>query len=211
MVIPGGTKGMAVKKRETTDKKARTTGDLSPEDWTRAVLMAWGEGGYRAVAIEPLARRLGVTKGSFYWHFESRAALIEAALAFWEREGTEAVIWRLEQLDNPRTRLATLFEEAWDRLDYLRTEAAIGATALTGEPIVAPIYERVQKRRLDYVTGLFQKLGFPRAEARRRAIAVYSAFLGSAHIVILGEASLSSDASLKRQVRLLIDLHVPAH
>lgn len=202
-------KETALKEQKKSVGRRRKNADLTPEDWTQAVLLAWGEGGYRAVAIEPLARRLGVTKGSFYWHFDSRAALVEAALAFWEREGTEAVIWRLEQLNDPRQRLTALFEEAWDRLDYLRAEAAIGATALTGDPHVAPIYERVQKRRLDYVTGLYQQLGFARTEARRRAIAVYSAFLGSAHIVILGEASLSSEARLKRQVRLFVDLRAP--
>ncbi len=188
---------------------AEQKADLTPENWAEAALMAWGEGGYRAVAVEPLARRLGVTKGSFYWHFESRAALVEAALELWERAGTEAVIWRLSLLPSPQERLRTLFEEAWDRLDYLRAEAAIGATALTGEAAVEATYRRVQKRRLSYVTELYVQLGFVKGEARRRAIAVYSAFLGSAQIVILGEKSLDSDRQLKRQVRLFVDLHVP--
>lgn len=190
-------------------KKKEQKADLTPGAWAEAALMAWGDGGFRAVAVEPLARRLGVTKGSFYWHFESRAALVEAALLFWERAGTDAIIWRLGLLPSPKDRLRALFEEAWDRLDYLRAEAAIGATALTGEPLVEPIYRKVQKRRLDYVTSLYAELGFPPADARRRAVAVYSAFLGSAQIVILGERSLETKAQLRRQVRLLVELHLP--
>ncbi|MBP8098362.1 MAG: helix-turn-helix transcriptional regulator, partial [Arenimonas sp.] len=53
---------------------------LSAEDWARAALDVIAEQGLAAVAVEPLARRLGVTKGSFYWHFPSREALLVAAL-----------------------------------------------------------------------------------------------------------------------------------
>src|SRR3954447_26624309 len=54
------------------------------EDWELAALEAIREGGLAAVAVEPLARRLGVTKGSFYWHFKDRAALLDAAIHRWE-------------------------------------------------------------------------------------------------------------------------------
>ena len=50
-----------------TDKKT-----LTAEDWARAALEAIAEDGVTAVAVEPLARSLGVTKGSFYWHFANR-------------------------------------------------------------------------------------------------------------------------------------------
>lgn len=57
---------------------------LSKEDWVRAALFAIADGGAAAVAVEPLAARLGATKGSFYWHFRSREQLIAEALEFWE-------------------------------------------------------------------------------------------------------------------------------
>ena len=57
---------------------------LSAEDWALAALDVIAESGLAAVAVEPLARRLGVTKGSFYWHFPSREALLVAALERWE-------------------------------------------------------------------------------------------------------------------------------
>ena len=53
---------------------------LSADDWALAALDVIAEQGLAAVAVEPLARRLGVTKGSFYWHFPSREALLVAAL-----------------------------------------------------------------------------------------------------------------------------------
>jgi len=59
---------------------------LSADDWARAALELIAEQGVAAVAVEPLARRLGVTKGSFYWHFRSRDALLQAAIERWEQE-----------------------------------------------------------------------------------------------------------------------------
>src|SRR6266699_616553 len=58
---------------------------LTRADWTGAALDALARDGLRAVAVEPLAERLGATKGSFYWHFRDRNALLEAAVAQWER------------------------------------------------------------------------------------------------------------------------------
>ena len=68
---------------------------LSAQDWARAALKAIAEGGLAAVGVEPLARTLGVTKGSFYAHYRNRDELITAALEEWERshgdEGLAAI------------------------------------------------------------------------------------------------------------------------
>ena len=53
-------------------KGSERSGRLSADDWAQAALEQIAEQGVAAVAVEPLARRLGVTKGSFYWHFPSR-------------------------------------------------------------------------------------------------------------------------------------------
>src|SRR4051794_41764716 len=60
---------------------------LTAEDWTQAALDALARGGVAAVAVEPIAKSLGATKGSFYWHFADRNALLESALDLWERRG----------------------------------------------------------------------------------------------------------------------------
>lgn len=181
-------------------------GELSDQDWIRAALVAWGRGGLRAVAVEPLAAELGVTKGSFYWHFANRADLIRRAVEQWEVLGTDDVIARLDDIDAPRERLRALFREAWDRLELLRAEAAIGASAATGDPGVRPVYERVQAKRLDYVTELYRELGASRARARRLAITAYGAFLGSVQLVLLGAPGLRTDGELRAQVRVFDEL-----
>ena len=171
--------------------------------------LAWGRGGLRAVAIEPLAQELGVTKGSFYWHFKSRAELIRAILTLWEEQGTEQVILRLDKTSCPRERLSALFREALDRPELLKTEAAIGASALTGHPEVAKVYMRVQQRRIDYVAQIHQELGFTKPQAQRRAALAYGAFLGCVQLVLLGHGSLKTAAGLRQQVRLFEEMLLP--
>src|SRR3954451_16486670 len=82
---------------------------LSADDWAQAALDMVAEQGVGAVAVEPLARRLGVTKGSFYWHFPSRDALLQAALERWEAIEQESVFGSLEAVPDPRARLRELF------------------------------------------------------------------------------------------------------
>src|SRR5687768_1379746 len=81
---------------------------LGKKDWIREALFAIAEGGSAAVAVEPLAKRLGATKGSFYWHFADRRALVAEALGYWEREHTDAMIAAVEGIADPAERIATL-------------------------------------------------------------------------------------------------------
>ena len=61
---------------------------MSERHWVEAALAAIADGGLAAVSVERLARSLDATKGSFYWHFENRDALVSAALAAWEEGET---------------------------------------------------------------------------------------------------------------------------
>jgi AcrR family transcriptional regulator len=65
---------------------------LTRADWAEAALRALVRDGLKGVAVEPLARELGTTKGSFYWHFADRAALIEATLEHWEHRATTEML-----------------------------------------------------------------------------------------------------------------------
>lgn len=156
---------------------------LSASDWTAAALDALSSGGVAAVAVEPLAARLGATKGSFYWHFASRDALIEAVLQRWESTETDDVIALVETEPDVRTRLRNLLAVALggpgDRAGA-RVELALQATA--DHVLVAPVLSRVTRRRLDYLAGLFSDLGFAPGEARRRSLLAYTAYLGHAQL-----------------------------
>ncbi|GAB3110410.1 TetR/AcrR family transcriptional regulator [Streptomyces calidiresistens] len=156
---------------------------LKADDWAEAALTAIREGGgLAAVAVEPLAARLGATKGSFYWHFTNREALIEAALARWEEQETEAVILLVNEESDPRARVRRImeltFRAAVDRPDPI--EQVLLADA--AHPLVAAALHRVAERRLAYLVELFTDLGHSEEEARHRALLAYTTYLGHAQL-----------------------------
>lgn len=161
---------------------AQTRGRLSRDAWIRAALEAIADGGLAAVAVVPLAERLGVTKGSFYWHFANREALIEAALADWEEAHTTSVIAEIEVASSdPRTQLRLLIKRVSELAARDRVELALLATA--DHPAVKPVLDRVARHRLEFIAGLLEGLGFERADARRRALLAYTTYLGYAQLV----------------------------
>ncbi len=149
---------------------------LSAEDWAQAALDLVAEQGVAAVAVEPLARRLGVTKGSFYWHFPSRDALLQAALERWEAIEQVSVFGSLEAVPDPKERLRALFllvaHEVQPHIIYSELLKALD------HPAVQPVINRVSQRRLDYLVASFRQAGLARTEAQHRARLAYSAYLG---------------------------------
>lgn len=151
------------------------------DDWTEVALRALAEGGVAAVAVEPLAVRLGATKGSAYHHFPNREALLKATLQRWEREHTEAVIELVEHAGGPVERLRLLFGTVLEHAEDSAVELAL--LAAHDDPAVAPVLARVTERRIGYLEQLFGELGFPADVAQQRAVLAYSVYLGQAQLL----------------------------
>ena len=172
----GYTRRMTAVRTESVTKVSERSGRLSAEAWAQAALDVIAEQGVAAVAVEPLARRLGVTKGSFYWHFPSRDALLQAALERWEQVEQETVFGSVEQVPEPRERLRALFLVVAHQVK-LHTIYSELLKALD-HPTVKPVIERVSKRRLDYLTASMRQAGMGRADAQHRARLAYAAYVG---------------------------------
>lgn len=164
-------------------KKRKDTSSLSAADWIEAAHQAMLRSGFQAIAVEALARDLGVTKGSFYWHFSNRDALLEAVALRWEERATTRMMASLERITSPRERLDALIRAAWARLEYVRTEAVIQAEATQPDSFIRPIHERVNASRLDYTVALYRQLGYAEEEARHRGLTTYGLFLGTVQLV----------------------------
>ncbi|WP_309059988.1 TetR/AcrR family transcriptional regulator [Streptomyces sp.] len=194
--------------RPEKDTGGKKTGRprLSARDWADAALAAMREGGLAAVAVEPLAARLGTTKGSFYWHFANRDALVEAALERWAETETEAAIARLEAETepDPGLRLRRLLAEAVRSAAEDPLEVALLATA--DDPRVATVLDRVTRRRIAYVARQFAEAGFPEPEARRRGLLAYSVYLGHAQLGHAVPAALPEGAELTGYLDRALDL-----
>jgi AcrR family transcriptional regulator len=159
------------------EQKASGLRRLTRDDWIIAALGAIADGGLAAVGVEPLAAGLGATKGSFYWHFENRDALLEAAIRRWEKETTTDVAAEITAAhDAPASQFRRLVADVIERAELDRVGPALLASAT--HPAVAPALARVTATRLSLIVTVLQRLGFPPADARRRALLAYSAYLG---------------------------------
>lgn len=165
--------------RGTKSAKSSKT-RLGADSWVAAALVAIGRQGVASLSVEALAAELGVTKGSFYWHFANRDTLVMAALQHWEEIATRAVIAAAEQGGTARERLALLL----DIVIRPAPEDAIEAAILTAvpDPLTSPVTQRVAERRIAYLASIFRGLGFSRAVAARRARTAYAAYIGMLHL-----------------------------
>jgi len=163
-----------------SEAMARPRRRLTREDWAAAALAAIAEGGLSAVAVEPLAARLGTTKGSFYWHFANRDALLEAALSVWEATTTTEVLSRVEAQADPREQLRLLIAVVTEMAE--RDPVGLALLPHGAHAIVGPALERVTRTRLENLVRIFTTLGFRPAMARQRATLAYSAYLGHAQL-----------------------------
>lgn len=155
---------------------------LSKGDWIVAALEALASGGVSNVRIELIAKSLSVTKGSFYWHFKDRTALLTEMLRSWQHDRTSAIgdLLRIRDSD-ARTRIAFLLRLASaDRDDVPggRIEQAIRDWAHSSE-IARQALIHVDEERLSILTDLYCELGLPRQAGAAHAFLALSFLVGS--------------------------------
>jgi len=166
--------------------------------WTQAGLEALRKGGVAGVRVERLAEDIGLTKGSFYWHFRGRGELLEALLDFWARERTEAEFERISEVKGGLVpRLLTLAEDVLDK-GMGRYDPAVRAWARADRKVAAAV-ALVDRRRVRALAGFFEEGGFAPAEARTRARLFYTFLLGEPQV----RAPAREPAELKRMVDIL--------
>jgi AcrR family transcriptional regulator len=166
--------------------------------WLGAGLEALRKGGVAAVRVERLAADVGVTKGSFYWHFRDRGALLDALLEFWSREMTDAEFERIHGLRaGLAARLLALAEDVLEK-GMGRYDPAIRAWGRTDRKVAAAVAQ-VDRRRVRALTGFFEEGGFGAAEARTRARLFYTFLLGEPQV----RAPAREPSELVRMVKIL--------
>ncbi len=173
-----------------------------PEDWVRAGLSMLAREGIDAVRVEPLAEFLGVTKGSFYWHFKDRAALHTAMLTTWSEAATRDIIRQVEAENLPaRRRLSRLIELTTSNAKAARLETAIRAWAQI-DPAVRKALARADAERLHYVADLLRGAGMESATAAMRAKILYLVLIGT--FFAASETELAAGPELWREMTKLI-------
>jgi AcrR family transcriptional regulator len=188
-------------------KKKKKAGEvrLSRAEWLEAALDAMASQGTAGLSVEALARTLGVTKGSFYWHFADRQALLEAALEHWEERSTERLIAELSEIADPRERLAKLIGtvSAGGRADRVHL-----ALAGDRDVLVRTTLARISRRRLELLEAWYAELG-QGPEAKQSALLAYATYVGLVHLRIEAPNALPKAAAFRAYVEYLIEKLVP--
>ena len=165
---------------------------LTRDEWLAAAMELLRTRGIGGVRILPLAKQLGVSRGSFYWHFEDHDDLLRSMLDWWDHEMTDAVI-RFSKESHRSV------ERRSNRNQY---ETAVRTWA-ESDKRAGKTLTRVVQKRIGYVTGLFREAGFSPAEAQARGnlLAVY---VMSEDSILAFETVEKRLRMLKRQIRLLM-------
>jgi len=134
---------------------------LNPENWLRAAETRLAEQGIDSVRIEVLARDLGVSKGSFYWHFRDRGELLDKLLASWE----DAQLDWLSAGDasGPAARWAKFIARTSDP-GRMRMEVALRSWARLDERVAARV-AAVEKRKARVIADVLRDIGFAQTAA----------------------------------------------
>ncbi len=158
---------------------AEKAGPLDAQAWIACALEALAGRGIDAVRVEPLAKSLAVTKGSFYWHFADRRALIDAMLSHWSEGRITAIREQTGEAADPGFALRNLVALYTNRSNArgLAIELAIRALARNDAAAAAAV-QAVDAERLRHVASLFARLGYGGREAEARAVMLYAYLFG---------------------------------
>ncbi|MDP3209284.1 MAG: TetR/AcrR family transcriptional regulator [Rhodoglobus sp.] len=135
--------------------------------WLDAAYERFTDAGLSAIRVEALAREIGATKGSFYWHYANRGALVDAVMARWEHHATDDIIAFADAAGTPQERLAALFDIVGSRTRLRGGELTLYAEA-EREGVLDAV-ARVTQRRIEYVAAILSELGFDDVQSRSRA------------------------------------------
>lgn len=153
----------------------------SKRDWLEEGVRALAELGADHLTIDALTQRLGVTKGSFYHHFASHEAFVDALLTYWEDEGALNIIEYLKRYTTPQDKLDRLLEIT--TASHYDQEIALRAWALHA-PQVKAVQMRIDAARIAYLQALCRELITPPDRADRMAELLYLTYVSGQQLAL---------------------------
>ncbi len=170
---------------------------LTAQDWIDFGLATLAHEGFDALKADVLARRLGVSRGSFYWHFTDLGAFHARVIERWKQAATEAIIADIERYELHEERLNALLRHAFGHSAALEIRMRAWAEINTA---AARALDDIDRRRRDYIERLLLKAGIAPALAATRTQVLYWTYLGAALSCskLTGERLERTVAELKR-------------
>lgn len=166
----------------------------SPEVWLQAAYDMLVEAGIESVKILPLAKRLRLSRTSFYWFFKDREELLAALLARWRDKNTGNLVAQTQAYAESLAEAMLNVFDCWldARLFDARFEAAVRSWALQSDAILAEVHA-ADRARIEALTAMFVRFGCPEITADVRARTTY--------LVQIGYISMQSSEDLAVRMR----------
>jgi AcrR family transcriptional regulator len=167
-------------------RKTKEPERLGRDQWlARAMDVLAREGGAK-LRIDRLVRDLGVTKGSFYWHFKDREDFVASLSAYWAEYSTRQVIDKLgRSRGDAKARLAAVVEAVFSE-DLGRYDLVMRAWAAR-QPEVAAVVKRVDEQRFAFIRSLFSEIGFRGQDLETRT-RVFVCYMAGEHVTFVKES-----------------------
>ena len=196
---------------DTAGDGAGRAGSLARGDWVDAARRALVRGGIASVKVDRLAADLGVTRGSFYWHFADRAELLAALLAHWEATNTAPMQQAVAQAGaDGHAKLAALIRLWIDEVAFSPAYDAAVRDWARHDPAAAAAVGRIDERRIGLLTGIFADLGYAGTDAFVRARVAYFHQVGYYALAIREPRALRLDL-VPHYYRVLTGVEMPDH
>ena len=166
-----------------SEKPGKSVADKqSKKSWLDAALQALSSGGIDQVRVESLAKKLGVTKGSFYWHFKDREQFLDELLNFWAEQSTQTVIANPNYPTDSKARVravaADIVRHDLGKLDpHIRSWTQYDKRR-------ARVVAKIDKVRFEFLRDLFLAAGFSIIGSDLRAQSLYRYVLGEQFISV---------------------------
>lgn len=178
---------------ETNPKK------LNQNDWLKAALKILGKSGIDSVKIVPLSKSLGVTTGSFYWHFADRPTLHDALLEYWEKEMTGKAIEAARTFKGaPEERIWRLMEQVMDA-GMAKYDLAIWHWAQSN-PKAKEVFRRTVEKRFSFAAWMFEQAGFDEVQAKMRGRMMVVYMMGESTLVSENKTDRKESLRLKHEI-----------
>lgn len=157
----------------STREEAKRQPQLSRDDWIETALAVLAAEGVEGVQITQLARRLGVTRGSFYWHFETREALLDALLGEWRARNSGVMLAAVEASPSLDQGILDLFSVWVDHTRFdPKLDQAVRDWARRSDD-VRDLVAAEEANRVRAIAGFFERHGYEPTEAFIRARVIY--------------------------------------
>jgi AcrR family transcriptional regulator len=150
---------------------------LTAQDWIDFALKTLAREGFDALKADVLARKLGVSRGSFYWHFTDLSAFHARVIGHWKQVATEAIIADVERFQSGEERLDALVRLAFG--DGAAVEVRMRNWADSNAEAARALSD-IDRRRQRYIEQLLVTAGIASPLARTRARLLYWTYLGAA-------------------------------